>query len=193
MTNITFNNLSKADGSALIDHKNTIVQATVFGPADVSQSKINYEEAIIEILYKPKVSIPTYSPAFDHIREIENLLKCIFKEIILTRLHPRTSISILVQEIYDGGSMLSSTINAVCCALIDAGIPMRCPISSVSMVTEESCRCDFVFDTNLDLITVLTKGKISEKNLEKAIADGKEKAQENFDIIREKVSERFTC
>lgn len=192
MTDITFNNLSKADGSALISHNNTIVQATVFGPVDVSQSKINYEEAVIEILYKPRVSIPTNSPAFDQIREVENLLKCIFKEIILTRLHPRTSIFILVQEIYDGGSMLSSMINAVCCALIDAGIPMRCPISCVSMVTE-SRKYDFVFDTKLDLITVLTKGPISEEDLEKAIAEGKEEATRNFNVIREKVTERFTC
>lgn len=192
MTHITFNNLSKADGSALIDQNNTIVQATVFGPVDVSQSKINYEEAIVEILYKPKVSIPTASPAFDHIREVEHLLKCIFKEVILTRLHPRTSILILVQEIYDGGSILSCTINAVCCALIDAGIPMKCPVAGVSVTTNDSCRYDFVFDTKLDLITIMVRGCVAKEGIEKAIAQGEEEAKKNFDLIRERVSERFT-
>lgn len=191
---LVFNNLSKADGSALVDQNNTIVQATVFGPVDVSHAKINYEEAIVEILYKPKVSIPISSPAFDYVREVENLLRCIFKEVILTRLHPRTSISILVQEIYDGGSLLSATINAVCCALLDAGVPMKFPVSSVSLTLEEAkeCRFDLVFDKELNLVTILTKGCCRESLITKAISLGQEEAKKNFEIIRERIWERFT-
>lgn len=194
MTNITFNNLTKADGSALIEQNNTIVQASVFGPVDIAQSRINYEEAVVEILYKPKVSIPSTNPAFDYIREIENLLKCIFKEIILTRLHPRTCISILVQEISNGGSsQVSCTINAVCCALIDAGVPLRCPVAGVQVELEgcESCKFDFVFDKDLKMVTILTRGCVSEDDLTKAIGVGREQAERDFDSIRAKVRERF--
>lgn len=194
MTVITFGNLSKADGSALVDQNNTIVQATVFGPVDVSQSRINYEEAVVDILFKPKISIQMNNPAFDQIREIENLLKNIFKEVILTRLHPRTCISIYIQEIYDGGSLLSASINAACCALIDAGVPMRCPVSSTSLTMgheENICKFDFVFDNNYDLITILTRGGTSETNLRKAIELGKEEAKKNFDTIRDGVRDRF--
>lgn len=194
MTNITFNNLTKADGSALIEQNNTIVQASVFGPVDVAQSRINYEEAVVEILYKPKVSIPPTSPAFDYIREIENLLKCIFKEIILTRLHPRTCISVLVQEISNGGSsQVSCTINAVCCALIDAGVPLRSPVAGVQIELAgcESSKFDFVFDKDLKLVTILTRGCVSEDDLKKAIEMGKEQAERDFDSIRAKVRERF--
>lgn len=194
MSHITFNNLSKADGSALVDQDNTIVQATVLGPVDITQSKINYEEAVVEILFKPKTSIPSTSPAFDHVREMENLLKCVFREVILTRLHPRTSISIMVQEIYNSGSLFSAAINAVCYALIDAGLPMKCPVAGVSIKMEEfpSCEFDFVFDNKLDLITILTKGCVDKENLMKAIELGQEKAKDSFERLREKVRERFT-
>lgn len=191
MTIVTFNNLSKADGSALIDQNNTIVQATVFGPVDLAQSKINYEEAIVQILYKPKVSIPSSSPAFDYVRGVEELLKSVFQEVILTRLHPRTSISILVQEIYNGGSLMSATINAVCCALLDAGVPLKCPVVGVSRQID-NCKFDFVFDKELDLITVLTRGRIDEESLNEAMEKGREEAKESFRIIREKIKERFT-
>lgn len=207
MTNITFNNLSKADGSALIDEDSTIVQASVFGPVDVAQSKINYEEAILEITFKPKISIPSSSPAFDKVREVEDLLKCIFKEVVLTRLHPRTSITIMVQEIYDNGSLFSAAINAVCFALIDAGLPMKCPISAVSLSisndSEEmtngsndnnnnSCIFDLVFDNKLDLITIITRGCTNEDNMRKAVAIGQDKSKANFELLRSKLRQRFT-
>lgn len=203
MTCISFNNLSKADGSALIDQDNTIVQAAVFGPVDIAQSKVNYEEAVIDILYKPKISVPSNHPSFDYVREVENLLRAVFKEVILTRLHPRTSISILVQEIYNGGSLLSSTINAVCCALIDAGVSMKSPVSGVTISSKDSddktftggpdeTRFDLVFNSDLEIVSLITRGQISQENLEKAIAAGREEAKQNFETIRSRIRDRFT-
>lgn len=195
MTFITFNNLTRADGSALIEQDNNIIQASVFGPVDIAQSKMNYEEAVVDILFKPIVSIPPTSPAFDYVREVEDLLRCIFKEVILTRIHPRTSISILVQEISNGGSsQVSCIINAVCWALIDAGVPLRSPVAGVHVELEDckTCKFDFVYDKNLQMVTILTRGCVSEDNLKKAIEIGKEHAKQDFDNIRAKVRERFT-
>lgn len=186
MTTVTFNNLSKADGSALIEHHNSIVQATVFGPVDVPLSKINYEEAVVEILYKPRVSIPSTSPAFDYVREIENLLQSIFKEVILTRLHPRTMISILVQEIYAGDSLVSATINAVCCALLDSGVPMKSPVAAVTIDGSH-----FVFDSNFNLVTILTKSLIDDTTLKNTIETARQEAEDHFSI-RKQVRARFT-
>lgn len=191
MNQITFNNLSRADGSALIDQENTIIQATVFGPVRVSQAKINTEEAVLDILYKPKVSIPSILPEFGYVREVENLLKLVFKEVILTKLHPSTGISILVQEIHNAGSLLSATINAVCCALIDAGVPMSCMVAAVT-IDLENCRYDFVFNNNLNMVTLLTKGHLNEANLAKAIALGQDKAKTILDRFRDEVRRRFT-
>lgn len=176
----------------MIDQDNTIVQATVFGPVDIPQSKVNYEEAVVEIIFKPKISIPMTSPLFDNVREIEHLLRNVFKEVILTRLHPRTSISIYIQEIYNSGSLLSTTINAVCCALIDAGLPMKCPVSGVTIDIDNN-KYDFVFDNKLDLITLITRGCVSEEDLESAIEHGRAKAKTQFETIRDRVRERFTC
>ena len=195
MALVTFNNLIKPDGSALVDQNDTIVQAIVFGPVDISQSKINYEEAVVEILFKPKVSIPSNVPAFDYIREMENLLKCIFKEVILTRLHPRTSISIMVQELYNSGSLLSTTVNAVCCALIDSGLPIKCPVAGVSIKLDDvsNCKYDLVFDNKMNIITLLTHGCSSERDINRAIDEGKKEAEKIFGTIRERVRQRFAC
>lgn len=184
MIDITFNNLSKPDGSALINQDDTIVQATVFGPVDIAPSKINYEEAVVEILFKPKISVPPTSATFDLIRELEDLLRSVFKEAILTRLHPRTSISIMIQEIHDSGSLMSAAVNAACCALIDAGVPMKCPVVGVQVKESQSNRYDFVFDSNLDHISIITNGKIDEDSLDRAISMGREKAQSYLEIIR---------
>lgn len=194
MLEISFNNLSKADGSALIEQDNTIIQAAVFGPVDVAQSKINYEEAIVEISYKPKVSIPVNSPLFEQIRELENLLRKVFKEVILTRLFPRTSIIILVQEIYNHGSLFGACINAASCALIDAGVPMKCPVVGVTIdnMKNELCSYDFVFDKDLDIITIMTRGVIQDETLKKAVAYGQEEAKNRLEAIRVRIKDRFT-
>lgn len=191
MINITFNNLSKADGSALIDQNDTIVQATVFGPVDIAQSKINYEEAVVEILFKPKISIPSTNPSFDFIRDVESLLKSVFQEAILTRLHPRTSISIIIQEIHDSGSLISAAVNAACCALTDAGVPMKSPVVGVQIKNPDSGYFDLVFDRNFDLISILTSGSINEESLQDAIKQGGKEANACLDLIRTKVKDRF--
>lgn len=191
MIEIAFSNLSKPDGSALIDQNNTIVQATVFGPVDIAQSKINYEEAVVEILFKPKISIPSNSPAFEFVRQVENLLKCIFQEAILTRLHPRTSISIMIQEIHDAGSLLSTAVNAACCALIDAGVAMKCPVVGAQVTNPEGGKFNFVFDKDMDLISIITSGTVDEDSLTKAISDGRDEALTYIEAIRTKVKNRF--
>lgn len=190
---ITFNNLTKADGSALINQDGTIIQATVFGPVDIPQSKANTEEAIVEILFHPKVNIPSTSPAFDKIREIEYTLKSIFKSVILTKLHPRTSVTILLQEIHDSGLLLIATINAACCALLDAGIPMKCPIAAVRIDATDPDRIfDLVFDADSNIISLLTKGYIDERSMDTALIDAMAVSKKHFEYLREKVSQRFT-
>lgn len=134
-TRVTFGNLSRPDGSALILQNQTIVQTASYGPVDIAQSKINYEESVIEVLYKRKISISMSNPLQAELREYENFIKTTFQYVLLTRLHPRTLISIIVQEIYDGGSIVTTAITGTCCALIDCGLPMRCIAAGVTVVT----------------------------------------------------------
>lgn len=134
MFNIVFGNLTKPDGSACIEHYNTIVQAAVYGPIEVPSNKINYEKAYVEVIYKPKISIPTTSPAFEVVREIEFTLKTIFQDVIIANSHPRTMISIVAQEIYNAGSLISALVNAINCALLDAGLPLKTPVAAMTIL-----------------------------------------------------------
>ena len=90
----------------------------------------------------------------------------------------------MIQEIHDSGSLMSAAVNATCCALIDAGVPMKCPVVGVQVKESQSNRYDFVFDANLDHISIITNGKIDEDSLDRAISMGREKAQSCLDIIR---------
>lgn len=196
MNQVTFNNLTKADGSALVNHEETIVQASVFGPSDIAQSKAIPDEALIDILFHPKINIPSASPAFDKIREIENILRNIFREVILVRYHPKTYINVMIQEIHDSGCLLIATINATCCALLDAAIPMRCPVTAVRIKQQQTESgpqrvFDFVFDGQLNIISLMTKGKIDELSLDLALREAMKVGKQQLDRLREKVCQRF--
>lgn len=62
----------------------------------------------------------------------ENYIRSILESVIYLDLHPRTSISVILQEMQDDGCLLSTAVNSACCALIDAGIPMKCMMASVT-------------------------------------------------------------
>ncbi|XP_063793916.1 exosome complex component RRP46 isoform X2 [Pseudophryne corroboree] len=55
----------------------------------------------------------------------EQLIRETCESVILGTLHPRTSITIVLQVINDGGSLLACCLNAACMGLVDAGLPMR--------------------------------------------------------------------
>ena len=46
-------------------------------------------------------------------------------QICVTSQHPRTSIQVIVQLESEDGSVLAVTLNALCLALMDAGLPMK--------------------------------------------------------------------
>ena len=53
---IQYNNLGNPDGSALLCQGNTIVQAYVYGPVEVSSVKERSEKASLFVTFKPKNS-----------------------------------------------------------------------------------------------------------------------------------------
>lgn len=82
---------------------------------------------------------------------------------------------------------MSAIINAVCCALLDAGVPMKSPVVAASL--KES---HFVFDNDYNLITILTKNPFDEATLKSMIETARKEAEDNFTIMRKQVRERFT-
>jgi exosome complex component RRP46 len=64
--------------------------------------------------------------------EFEFYLRNTLESVVLAALHPRTSISVIVQVLSEDGSLLSTAINATCLALLDAGISLKSLIGSVT-------------------------------------------------------------
>mmetsp|Transcript_7581 Transcript_7581/g.12592 ORF Transcript_7581/g.12592 Transcript_7581/m.12592 type:complete len:279 (+) Transcript_7581:444-1280(+) len=56
--------------------------------------------------------------------ETENILRGIAEEIVVLDAHPRTELSIIVHVFETDGSILCTIVNAMCMALMDAGVPM---------------------------------------------------------------------
>nr|XP_042717001.1 exosome complex component RRP46 [Chrysemys picta bellii] len=78
----------------------TSVLAGLYGPAEVKVSKELYDKATVEVLLKPKVGLPG---VFEKNRE--QLIRKTCEAVILGALHPRTSISIVLQVISDAGAV----------------------------------------------------------------------------------------
>ena len=96
-----------------------------------------------------------------HERAFEQQLRHIFAAVIRADKFPRTLIRIVVQEVHDAGGLLPCAVNAVCLALMEAGVPLsacaaavRCGIAEGGGVVldpeaaEEAtlaALCDFTF------------------------------------------------
>jgi hypothetical protein len=64
--------------------------------------------------------------------------------MVLSTLHPRTVITVVVQVVRDDGSLLAAALNAATLALLDAGIPLRWMLSAVCIAcpTDGTLRLD---------------------------------------------------
>eukprot|EP00199_Chlamydomonas_sp_CCMP681_P005792 CAMPEP_0119105614 /NCGR_PEP_ID=MMETSP1180-20130426/3528_1 /TAXON_ID=3052 ORGANISM="Chlamydomonas cf sp, Strain CCMP681" /NCGR_SAMPLE_ID=MMETSP1180 /ASSEMBLY_ACC=CAM_ASM_000741 /LENGTH=262 /DNA_ID=CAMNT_0007090709 /DNA_START=32 /DNA_END=820 /DNA_ORIENTATION=- len=128
---LELSSLARADGSArwTQDSNGTSVIAAVYGPRQAAQRKENAEQAVIEIVMKPRSGM-----AGSREREYEAIIRQTLEGVVLTAQHPRTSIMVVLQVAADRGSLLSCALNAACAALVDAGVPMRRMLASVSCV-----------------------------------------------------------
>ena len=112
--------LSRADGSARFSHDKTEVLVAVYAPTEVKRSRERTDAATIEVIVRPRAGLP--GPVE---RELEQLLISTLEPCLITALHPRTAVSIVVQITHDDGGLLSAALNGTCVALMHAGVPMR--------------------------------------------------------------------
>ncbi|XP_069918250.1 exosome complex component RRP46 isoform X1 [Oryctolagus cuniculus] len=114
------NLLSRPDGSASFLQGDTSVLAGVYGPAEVKVSKEIFNKATLEVILRPKIGLPGVAE-----RNRERMIRNTCEAVVLGALHPRTSITVVLQIVSDAGSLLACCLNAACMALVDAGVPMR--------------------------------------------------------------------
>ncbi|CAN4127895.1 unnamed protein product [Withania somnifera] len=116
----TRNVLNRAHGSASWSQGETKVVSAVYGPTAGTKKNENPEKACFEVIWKPKAG-----QAGKAEKEYEMILKRTVQSICVLNVHPNTTTSIIIQVVNDDGALLPCAINALCAALVDAGIPLK--------------------------------------------------------------------
>ncbi|GCC31401.1 exosome complex component RRP46 [Chiloscyllium punctatum] len=196
--------LSRPDGSACFTQGDTTVLAAVYGPAEVKVSKEIFDKATLDVLLKPKVGLPSVSE-----KSKEQMIRNTCEATILTALHPRSSITVVLQVIHDSGSLLACCLNAACMALMDAGLPMKsvfcgvtCVIDSngdilldptTKMEKEAAAVLTFSIDSvEKQLLMSSTKGLYSVEELQQCVAMCQKAAEKIFQFYRDSVSRKYS-
>ncbi|KXJ13414.1 exosome complex component RRP46 [Exaiptasia diaphana] len=196
--------LNQADGSAVFKQGDTQVMAAVYGPVEVRMNKELLDKALVEVIFRPKVGLPGCSE-----KMMEQLIRQSCEPVILTTLHPRSSMTIIVQVIHDSGSLLSCAINAAFLAMIDAGYPMKSTICSVTCAItnndeiqldpnlqqqkEASSVMTFVFDgINKNVMTSSTKGEYAIEQYNKCLLASVSAADHILQFFRQSVERKLS-
>ncbi|XP_050393972.1 exosome complex component RRP46 [Patella vulgata] len=196
--------LSRSDGSATLTQGDTTVITSMYGPGDVRISKEIIDKATVEVTYKPKVGLPKCS---DKLKE--RLIRNTCETVILSGLHPRTGIDIILQEMQNSGSFLSCCINSACLALLDASIPLKyliaavtCCISDRGEITldpdlkqekKSVAILTFVFDSkDFNVITVSTSGSFSNEQFQSCLMACREASKHVIAFYRESMLKKLS-
>ncbi|XP_033327195.1 exosome complex component Ski6 [Megalopta genalis] len=125
----------QADGSAYIEHGNTKVLATVYGPHQPRGSTGRSSSKVTKGIVNCQYSMAVFSlssgerkrkPRGDRKSQERSLqLKHAMEAIIHLELYPRSQIDIYVEVLQVDGSEYCASVNAATLALIDAGIPIK--------------------------------------------------------------------
>ncbi|XP_055847839.1 exosome complex component RRP46 [Episyrphus balteatus] len=129
--NCELNPLTGADGSALHSQGETSVLASMYGPIEARTQHAKIEKANVEVIYRPKAGLPTIKDKFR-----ECILRNTCETALLTALHPRTTISIQLQEMDNRCGLEACAINAACLALLAGGVPMKFTIAAVHSIVD---------------------------------------------------------
>ncbi|KAH6562886.1 hypothetical protein BASA50_001653 [Batrachochytrium salamandrivorans] len=124
--------LSRADGSARFSLGDSNVLCSVYGPTAARARDERLDQACIQVVFNP-VSGASGTQERMYERHVRQMVEA----LILTTLHPRTTIQITLQVLSNDGSILATAMNAVVLALIDAGIPLRITCASTTCMINQ--------------------------------------------------------
>ncbi|KAJ7303953.1 hypothetical protein JRQ81_011468 [Phrynocephalus forsythii] len=196
--------LSRPDGSASWMQGDTSVTAGVYGPSEVKVSKEIYDKATLEVLLRPKVGLPGV-----YERSREQMIKKTCEAVILGTLHPRSSITVVLQVVTDAGSLLASCLNATCVALMDAGLPlgslfcgMTCAVDVHGNITldptakqEKEAQAVLTFaieSIEKKVLMSTTKGTCSVEQLQQCIVAAQRAADTVFQFYRDAAHRKYS-
>ncbi|XP_008853229.1 exosome complex component RRP46 isoform X3 [Nannospalax galili] len=139
----------------------------------------------------------------------ERLIRNTCEAVVLGALHPRTSITVVLQVVSDAGSLLACCLNAACMALVDAGVPMRALFCGVTCALdsdgnllldptakqEKKARAVLTFaldSVEQKLLMSTTKGLYSDAELQQCLAAAQAASQHIFRFYRESLQRRYS-
>lgn len=195
--------LSRCDGSGTLFQGDTCVLTCVYGPTEVRINKEQLDKATVEVVYKPKSGLPGCSD-----KAYEKLIRNTCEAVLLTGLHPRSSISIIIQEVQNSGSYMATCINSACLALLDASVSMKCMLAAVgcSITSEGDIIVDpdrkqeessestlmFIFDSkDKNVITVSAEGKYTTEQFQKCLYMCQQAASQVFEFYRDSIKRKM--
>lgn len=172
----------------------------VYGPGEV---KVHKEIHDVEIVYKPKTGLPGTQE-----KTIEGVIKNTCSAILMT-LYPRTSITVVVQELQNDGSLLACCLNSVCLALLDAGIEMKTTVASVNCAVDSAgnvaldptkeieedaeALLTFAFDAKeKSIVGIHTSGNFTLEQYESCFSVAQKASDEIFSFFRNSVDKRYS-
>lgn len=122
-------NLSRADGSAYIEHGRNKIVAAVYGPRELHPRHLaQSDQALLRVNYRMatfSVSDRKRPAPSRREHEISMVLRQALEPMLFLKMYPRAAIDVFIQVLEaDGGSRCASA-TAAALALADAGIPMR--------------------------------------------------------------------
>ncbi|XP_048836041.1 exosome complex component RRP46 [Brienomyrus brachyistius] len=196
--------LSRPDGSSSFVQGDTSVLAGVYGPAEVKISKEIYDRATLEVMIQPKVGLSGVRE-----RAQEHCVRQTCEAALMSTLHPRSSLSLILQIVHDDGSLLSCCLNAACMALMDAGLPMSCLFCGVTcaidqddhIVTDPTSQQEkesralmtFAIDSaERKVMMSSTRGSFSVNELQQCVALSQRASEEIFQFYRDSVRRRYS-
>ncbi|XP_065212875.1 exosome complex component RRP46 [Planococcus citri] len=195
------NTLSRADGSCIYSQDDTVVATAVYGPVEVKQHKMHIDKAHVEILFRPKCGASQLED-----RLCESIISRICETAIITSAYPRTAIYVIIQEMQNEGSLLASTINATCLALIHAGISMNFLFAAVTCAipqedediqfkegTSEECSLTFVFEnTSSKILAIDSHGKFTDEQYKSCLEVCKRSSEVIFTFYKDMIKKYAT-
>ncbi|KAK3090356.1 hypothetical protein FSP39_011141 [Pinctada imbricata] len=194
----------RPDGDTTLFMGDTCATVAVYGPGEVKMNKELLDKATVEVVYRSKSGLPGCAE-----KMIERLICNTYQTAILTQLHPRSSVSLTIQEIQNSGSFLACCINASCLALLDASVSMKFLVAAVSCIIdndgnivldpnrkqEKTARSSltFVFDNkDKKIVTINAKGDYRIEELNRCLALCKEASVAIFDFYRESMKKKLS-
>lgn len=133
--------LQRADGSARWCQDKTCVLAAIYGPRATLGRKEDPEQAVVEVVFKPKSGMYRYNAPGQSENQYQKMIRSAVQGVFAASLHPRTAVQIIIQVVRDEGSVLACALNATCAALTDAGVLLHSVFASVSCAIDARTGC----------------------------------------------------